>query len=401
MPEAVGHCSEVPDRCITCRLLKWKCSLPYDGDWIFSTQTACEKHIYNTGAILDLDSQFETGDGSLEAFTPVTVPEARKLLFDHTKELSQEVNARHASVRDKAKLLLGSTSLTLALLSASVALVEKWHSDIPRWAIIVIFIAFFWVVAHFVRALILSIRAITREVSVSVPTQRVVDCLTGDEAAFRSGEVFQRLAAELRAATAQSNRQALERINLVIVAQTSFRWGLTLLPFLYVLWVLLVLSYAETPRSRAVTDDQQSQSNVGIDGLFQDVNNRIAKSLSAVREDLSRLALDTRKSLHDIEEHQLDLSTSITALSTSGQRLQAGVDDARARFREDLASIQSRFEASSMLAEEQRIELVKKVDDLTASIVKMDEGNGSNPPGSGPQLSNGASARSGEGIAPQ
>ncbi len=229
-------------KCWRCKILVLKRMLPGDGDWIYATGgSVCRRCAPNQTDSSDLDTAYDTSGQALKEFSNVKNAEGAKLLFEHAKEYFAHALDTQAVIRDKAKLLLGTTSLTIALISASLTwlkellLLDSWF---PLFLVCALLVS---VLTHFIRALILAIVVITRESSQMVATQQIVKTLEAPNVQFTDGDVFRQLAADCRSAASATNRLLIDRKTDLIIAQTSLRWGLTILPGLFLLYVVFVL----------------------------------------------------------------------------------------------------------------------------------------------------------------
>ena len=297
--------------------------MPDDGDWLFSSEAVCKKHRPTGHAQCDLDSAFETPEKALAEFADVIVPEGRKLLYDHANQQFQAAEMTQATERDKAKQLLGTTSLTLALISASLALLRDWLTEFPVWAMIIVLALFVWVVSHFLRALLLSIRAITRDETIAVSTQAVVDVLKESQEKYEDGHVYQRLAADLRWATTETNSRLLARINRVILAQTSFRWGLTLLPVLFGLYVLFALIYAEKPTSTPAPNDGTMHVTAPATESTGAGKDTVLKALETLRSDLDAIRQTTQQTQESTKARIGEMAKQLESLHMAMEQRRA------------------------------------------------------------------------------
>ena len=286
------------------------------GDWLFSSEAVCKKHRPTAHAQCDLDSAFETPERALVEFADVIVPEGRKLLYDHAKEKFQAAEVTQATERDKAKQLLGTTSFTLALISASLALLRDSPTGFPLWATIILAILFLWVVSHFLRALLLSIRAITRDETIAVSTQAVVGVLKEPGEKYEDAQVYQRLAADLRSATTQTNSRLLHRVNQVILAQTSFRWGLTLLPLLFGLYVLFAVICDDKPGESPVPNGGRMHMSAPATKSASAAGDAVLVKLKTLRRDLDAVRQTMRQTHESTDATIGEIAKQVELLQT-------------------------------------------------------------------------------------
>jgi len=220
---------------------------------LFSTaSTTCKRCRRTHTQILaanDLDGDYETVARAMASFLPVATAAGLKMLYDHAKEYYDETIHTQGVIRDKAKALFGATSFTITVISASVALVKDTINDITTsWFIALLFL-FGVIVAHFIRALVLAIQTITREETCAVSTQDIVTSLDARQAEYDSGAVYLRLAARYRSAATHMHQLLTDRKESLILAQTSFKWGLIWLPLFFGLYIAYVFFIgSQTPQ---------------------------------------------------------------------------------------------------------------------------------------------------------
>jgi hypothetical protein len=288
--------------------------LPGDGDWIFSSTNQCESCASTQQHSGDLAAQFETPDGALKAFAPITTQTGRKAILEHAKEWSASIDDLRSTVRDKAKVILGATSFTFAVMSLAIGVLQNTSEALPRWAWILLLVLFFWVLLHFTRSLILSLDAITRDKTETVSTAQVIEFASrcdaqGSEESEESEESELRFAAEVLAAATRTHKMARASVNRVILAQASFVWGLLLLPAVFFTFILLFRYYPpsadpkwkpELTRVERRLDDAKSSS---VESL-----NRVQEELAHAKADVARLqaAIERRDGLQAEVERRLD-----------------------------------------------------------------------------------------------
>lgn len=254
----------------------------------------------------------------MKVLEAVKEPSGRQLLYEHAKDQLESAEATQDTVRDKAKQLLGTVSFTLALMSASLVLVREWHATVPLLATVGILALFFWVIAHFVRALILSIQAITRDEVVGVSTQQIAKVLKASSGDYANNAVYTKLASAFRAAASQTRRRTLDSVNRVILAQRSFLWGLILLPATFLLYVSLTLVYV--PSKTPTVPEQLPRTEQPVDIHFGAMNARI----DSLGDSFENLSGEIRGAVRHVEEHIAELTDKVDALSRGPTSEQKG-----------------------------------------------------------------------------
>jgi hypothetical protein len=131
--------------------------------------------------------------------TPLTGEDATTLLLEHAKAYYDDVIETQTIVRDKAKLLLGATSFTIAVFALATALLKDSLQAVPWWGALMILLPLIVIAVHFVRALVNALVAITRESTNAVSTQEVVDALISTLWDLRT--LFSRSKAKIQLAT--------------------------------------------------------------------------------------------------------------------------------------------------------------------------------------------------------
>jgi hypothetical protein len=311
-PSSTVSSAEASSNCKYCKFLRWKSGLQFEGDWLFSSGNACSAHPVVPEGLVDLEREFDHADQAFQAFDAVSVPDGRKMLYQHAKDEMKEVISRRSTVHDKAKQLLGSTSFTLAIISASLALLHEWYAIVPWWNALIMLLLFAWVVSHFLRSLILSIQLITRDEVISVPTQQFVKILSAPKDAYKNGRIYVHLAAQTRAAAAATSRRVRGRVNQIILAQTSFRWGLTLLPMLVAWNALAIVWYSHPPMtnvpSSASTPLQQPSTNPA--------NDTFESTLAKIGRTWDQRAAALARDQQAAADHVAKLETAVTGITS-------------------------------------------------------------------------------------
>ncbi len=320
--------------------------------------------------IRDLDRDYATYDNGLQEFEAVSVAEGRKLLFEHCKAVVQDAEAKQSTVRDKAKVILGSTAFFLTLLSAAVTLVHNWYSTVPFWATAVTLLVLVWVASHFLRALILSIRAITRDESVVASTQEITQSLSGTDAEYTSGRVYQRLAARLRSAATATNQLILQRVNLVILAQTSFRWGLRLIPILFILYVAVIIAFAGRFSRNA---DAIQQLNVDVSREMRDSEQRVHAEMQTIRQDIAAIRDQNQVILQSLASQRAEIIAKITELMTALRQLKDQGEVHHESLSDQLETLRSDGSDAAKQLDGKIVALTQKVDDLLVFLQALEK----------------------------
>jgi hypothetical protein len=179
----------------------------------------------------DLDLDYETPGQAYAAFKDVTADDAIETLLEHSKEYYSDTITTQGVIRDKAKLLLGTTSFTLAVFSGGVALLKESFGGAPTWLVVVMSLLFVVIVVHFARALWHALETITREETCAVSTQDVLAAVVVPESGL--SETKRRLAADYRSAATQTAKYLVKRKLGLMLAQGCLKWGLILTPGLF------------------------------------------------------------------------------------------------------------------------------------------------------------------------
>ena len=261
-------------RCWRCSFLRIKCRLPSDGDWLFSTTQRCRKHLHD-GTQIDLDEDFATPERALETFGKIDSVDASKLLFEHAKSRWTRAESTIDATRDKAKVVMGATTVAFAIVTAVAAQVWAIPSAVS-WPHILLLAGLVLVVAHFIRALALSLQAITRDVLELPSTQRWAEILRAEQ--VESGKAYLVLAAETLSSAVATNARLRERVNSVILAQTSFKWALILSPFLLIASATVAGGYGQRKdrdisRRLEMVEKQGETTNTQMRGISGSVSN--------------------------------------------------------------------------------------------------------------------------------
>lgn len=295
-------------KCWRCSLLRLKHKLPADGDWLFSTASQCESCARTQLNPDDLAAQFETKDGALKAFAPVKTEAGRDAILEHAKEWSASIDDVRDTVRDKAKVILGATAFTFAVMSAAIGLLQATSDALPQWAWVLLLSLFFWILLHFVRSLVLSLSAITRDTTETISTHQIIEFASRSDVESKEEGKLQ-LAAEILAAATRTHRRTRPDVNRVILAQASFVWGLRLLPVVFLTYVLLFRLYppSSDPKWKKDLNNIEQRLNQEKSSAAEN-QSRIERSLGQVNSEVERLqaAIERRDELQQVLERRLD-----------------------------------------------------------------------------------------------
>jgi len=220
--------------CFKCGLLHLKHCLPGDGDWLFPTFGPPCSRCATPAPSRDIAAEFTNEDKTHAAFKRVPRGEFRtRLLVEHSREATKNVQDIAALQNDKAKALLGTSSFAVAAVLGLLAFVERTRDAVPTAILLFEVVLYLFALSHVYRALRNAIQAITRNEVVGVPTQEVLTALSA-----RSREedaINRRLAACYLATANQTHERFLPRIRQLLAGQISFRyavlWGGALLVF--------------------------------------------------------------------------------------------------------------------------------------------------------------------------
>jgi len=175
----------------------------------------------------DLEAPLSCLDEALEIVAPVTSPEGCEALMRHAEGKAARVEDMRQVTRDKAKLLVGTSSFGFAVIVGSVSLIHESLDRLPTWLLLTLLPVLVVAAVHLVRAIMLAVRALIREQDFQVPTQEVVNLLS--DASVDKESRQKKLAGHVLSAAAQTTALVRARVNQVILAQTSFFWGVALM----------------------------------------------------------------------------------------------------------------------------------------------------------------------------
>lgn len=220
--------------CLKCNLLRLKHRLPGDGDWLFPTFGPPCSRCATAAPSRDLAAEFTNEDKTHAAFKRVPRGKFRtRLLIEHAREATKNVQDIAALQNDKAKALLGTSSFAVAAVLGLLAFVERTRDAVPTAVLLLEVALYLFAVSHVYRALRNAIQATTRNEVVGVPTQELLSTLSMKSR--KEDAVNRRLAACYLATANDTHKRLLPRIRQILAGQISFKyamlWGGVLLLF--------------------------------------------------------------------------------------------------------------------------------------------------------------------------
>jgi hypothetical protein len=279
--------------CIRCAVLRAKSRLPLDGDWLFASFRSCSQHAAAASGETDLSAAFDTVEDASRAIRDVVSSEGRSRMYAHAQECVASSQGFQGIVRQKAISLLTAATFTMAVMAASIGILER-ALRFRTWLWLLLAAIASLGLCHFMRALILSLQAITRETTTIVPTQQVAKIASAPEPQHQDGSVDLSLAAELLSAAAVTHKQALRSVNEVILAQTSFRYGLAVL-------LLFFLTYATALRlTSAPVDPGWLREAQTLSAQYSEESRKLESLSERLAEAAQRLTDE-----HDISEKDM------------------------------------------------------------------------------------------------
>ena len=223
------------------QLLKVKQALPLNGDWLWPTPTPAP-----TGLVEDLAETYSISEKVLEAI-PMPLPAGiADALMAEVNRIAQGTLVRTDTVRDKAKVLLGTSSFVGAVVTGILSLSFQHMKLLPAWINVPFTILFALMLIEFGFSLILSMRAMTRETLHELAPRQLGRMI---EEAGEIDEFKRRLAATRFALANKNSIFTTEKVNYLILGQIGFGFGL-----FYALILFLVFAIAFVTSENKVSD---------------------------------------------------------------------------------------------------------------------------------------------------
>ena len=306
----------------------------------------------------DLDSDFRTYELAYAAFNGVKTADDIEVLLDHTKEYYKSVLDTQGIVRDKAKLLFGATSFSLAVFTTGVALLKESFEGASLWIVLPLLVLCVIIAIHFARALVHALRAITREATCAVSTQDYLSALTSAvDGEDHRIDASRQLAAHFRFVATETNNLMIPRKDMLMLAQGCFKWGLILLPLLVLasLAEVYIVGTDRVPRwaDPLVANSKRTEERLS---LIEPRLTILERSVTSI----GRAGLVPR--IGDLEKRSPALQQNVDRLGNDLHELRLDVDKARDQAKGDgkqtRAEVQSLADRLKMI--DQRLEAIAR-----------------------------------------
>jgi hypothetical protein len=265
------------------KLLWLKSKLSFIGDLLFVRETPVDVHSLPE----DQAAKFDRPDKVLSGLKSENI-EVLRITYERAKDFEREIAATADHVRDKAKTLFSTGSFVSGVLFGVSALFVTAVSTFSSILVIIHGLLFTIVFSHFIRAFFLAMIVMTKEESVQAgPSEYLVIANKKKESTLLREAISQRVAY-----ANQTHEYLRKRSNKLIVAQTSFRYGL-----IYFLILVLFHFFSYALQTKELSTENWSR----LDSLTS-VTARTLTETNTVLESISRELSDSNKAQQSIVE---------------------------------------------------------------------------------------------------
>lgn len=243
-------------------LSKIKSKLPMNGDWLYVTETPSTEQPQQE----DLATKHDTPAKVLEDLTSNDI-ETIKLIYERAKAHESRIENIGNLTRDKAKTLLGSTSLLSAVLFGAASFFSSISTKFSWWAVAFELALFVLLACHLIHSLIVAMDVMTREQSVSASPDEFLSSYEDSNASSDGTmgaqplKAYKNAIAQAVAYANQTHEYIHERKNKLILGQHAFKYGLIYFPVLITFHILAALFYGNSGPSaqNTVATEQQTK----------------------------------------------------------------------------------------------------------------------------------------------
>jgi hypothetical protein len=253
------------------RLLNVKSVLPFNGDWLFATESLKPKDPDER----DLAAEFSDYKVFLREMHTTDLP-VLQVIYERAKAYSDMIHKGADSVRTRAIAILSASSFVSAIILFISSLLISLKDRGNRWVTCFLMILFLGTVWHLVRSLLLSVDVVQKETLVEVSPLDISNLGSYNEACV--GRLYKELSAQLVANASQSQDFIRKKANRLILGQCELRWGVGF--FVTFLFLSVGLSIFHT-KPDAIYDLVKSQ-NTKFDALVRTIERTADQQTKAI-----------------------------------------------------------------------------------------------------------------------
>lgn len=270
------------------RLLKLKQVLPANGDWLCPTPAPVP-----VGSVEDLAETYSDPENVLEAVPTPLSSEIADAVLAEANRIAQAASVRADTVRDKAKVLLGTSSFVGAVVTGILSFSFQHIKVLPTWISLPFIVLFALMLVQFGFSLVRSIRAMTRETLHELTPRELGRII---QVGGELEEFKRRLAATRFALANKTSIFVTQKVNDLILGQVGFGFGL-----FYALILLFVFAIAFVTSDSGISDIRTETTTaqairvelLTITGTLQkqliDLQNTYSAQGLSIRNELDRL----------------------------------------------------------------------------------------------------------------
>lgn len=242
-------------------LTRFLTKLPYNGDWIFVTESPRNKNDKD----IDAETQYDTPSEVLQAIK-TNAPEILKLIYDRAKahELTIHNSADH--IRDKAKALLSTVSFLSAVFLGVVPFFLLAVTKFVWWLIAFECLLFLLLASHLIHSLIIAMNVMTREQYVKTSPQEILS--VPQHSKRKQIIAIKEATAQIMAYSNQTHEFIRQRGNKLILGQTAFKFGL-LYFFIFIFMHISAAIWYGSAKTKdpliSIIEHQEKTTRIAID----------------------------------------------------------------------------------------------------------------------------------------
>jgi hypothetical protein len=204
------------------RLLNLKSYLPFNGDWLFVTETPSRKNPVQR----DLAVEYDTPENVLNSLTSSNL-DLIKFIYERAKAHEIRIENISNQIRDKAKIMLGTVSFVSAIFFGVIPFFTPSTLKLTWWAILTESLLFILLACHMIHSLMIAMDVITREESiVASPNEFLKSYENGIEPDSAIIKAYKNAIAQAVAYPIKTHSLLRIRINKLIMGQRAFQYGL-------------------------------------------------------------------------------------------------------------------------------------------------------------------------------
>lgn len=299
------------------RILQFKSKLPANGDFLFVTETPARGGQED----IDLADRYKHRNAVLNQLRSNDL-DVIKLIYERAKIYESKVEMVDTVTRDKAKTLVGVSSLTSAIF---LGFVSAFSSAIPKfnwWILLIELLLFIFLASHLLNALLKALESLTREVSEWPGPQDFLLSRVDVKPYFAFSEAI----AQIVSSACKNLGYIHERNNKVQIAQHAFYYALIYF-LVFVMFHILALSIPlntniDDPMKKAFASMEKIPT--AIETISISINSERQEQMTAIKElstKLSTIDQASRAIIFELREQTAAIGEANTKLSTGLQLL--------------------------------------------------------------------------------